>query len=50
MEDNIKEVYYADYCKECKHRDDDEAEDKCHECLNEPGRQDTHKPLNFEKR
>ena len=49
MSENLKEVYYSEYCNKCKHYEESEAEDSCHYCLEEPARNETHKPLNFEE-
>lgn len=48
MDENMKEVYFT-YCNTCKHKDADQADDICHECLNTPARQYSHKPINWEK-
>ena len=42
-----KEVYFNQYCKTCAHKDLAEDSDPCHECLNEPAREYSHKPLNY---
>lgn len=47
--DYMKEVYYDQYCDSCKHKDVPEAEDPCHDCLNEPARQYSHKPAKYEE-
>ena len=44
-----KEILYSEYCHKCKHRDESEAGDACHECLNTPARPNTHKPLNYKE-
>lgn len=49
MEDNYKEVYFGEYCKTCKWRDNLESEDPCHDCLNEPVNLHSHKPVKYEK-
>lgn len=50
MKDNMKEVYFDQYCASCQHVDEDEASDQCNECLNEPGRLYSHKPLNYKEK
>lgn len=45
-----KEVYFDQYCKTCKHKDLDEHEDPCDECLNEPQNLYSHKPVNWEEK
>lgn len=47
MEERYKLVDYEHYCGTCKHRDNSEADDICNECLCEPARIDTHKPINY---
>lgn len=46
---NIKEVYFGNYCGRCKFKKVPENQEPCEECLSTPGRQDSHKPLKFEK-
>lgn len=48
-EDNTKEVYFDQYCQHCKHKNVEETEDPCNECLTEGGRLYSHKPENFEE-
>lgn len=48
MEEAYKEVYFD--CNNCKHRDEDQADDTCHECLQTPVNLYSHKPINFESR
>lgn len=48
MEDNnYKEVYFDQYCKTCAHKDCKESDEPCHECLNEPARLYSHKPVKY---
>ena len=49
MEDSYKEVYFGVYCKQCKHELKDEADEPCHDCLNEPVNTYSHKPVYFEQ-
>ena len=44
-----KEVYFGDYCPNCKYRDIEETDDPCNECLNEPSNEDSHKPVRWKK-
>ena len=46
---NMKEVYFSEYCKTCINFDKKEDEDPCHDCLNEPARENSHKPLHYKK-
>lgn len=47
--DGMKEVYFNQYCSKCKHVAVEEGEDPCHDCLNEPVNQYSHKPVMFEE-
>lgn len=42
-----KIVDYEKYCKDCLYFTKEDFEDPCHECLNEPVNQDSHKPVKF---
>lgn len=48
MSDNYKEIYFFEYCKTCKHFDKTEEQEPCCQCLEEPARIDSHKPVNWE--
>lgn len=50
MECVYKEVYFQQYCKICKHELEDEAEDTCHECLQNPTNINSHKPVKYEEK
>lgn len=47
MDDNYKEVYFDEYCETCEYKDLKESDDPCDECLAEPARVDSHKPLKY---
>ena len=51
--ENWKEVDFYTYCAKCKHKDevqtDVEESIECHDCLNDPCRLYTCKPLNYEE-
>ena len=47
-EQNKKEVYFADYCKKCKHTKLQGNEDPCDECLEQNWNENSHKPIKFE--
>lgn len=49
MEHEYKEVYFDQYCKSCKHKDTDEKDDPCCECLDEPFNLNSHKPVRWEE-
>lgn len=46
---NLKEVLYGNYCGKCKYRKVPENNEPCEECLTNPSRIDSHKPLKFEE-
>jgi hypothetical protein len=46
---DLKEVRFDKYCNKCTHRNESETDDICNECLENPGMEDSHKPLNFEE-
>ena len=45
---NIKEVYFDEYCRECKYKNLEEHEEPCCDCLSIGGREDSHKPEYYE--
>ena len=47
MESKEKEVWFWMYCKHCKSAKTPEDQDPCDECLNHPGNEDSHKPVNY---
>ena len=49
METHDKEVRYDLYCRTCKHKDTDQADDPCDECLLSPMNEGSVKPVNYEK-
>ena len=46
---NMKEVYFYEYCKKCKHKDKQEDSQPCAECLKVGAREFSHKPLKYEE-
>lgn len=46
--ENMKIVKFDEYCKTCQHEKKKETEVPCYECLAEPARQYSHKPLKYE--
>lgn len=50
MEDNLKEVYFDQYCKSCEHWEKKDWEDPCNECLAVPANVCSHKPVNYEEK
>jgi hypothetical protein len=47
MDENMKEVYFSEYCKTCVNKDTDEGKDPCDECLTEGFRANSHKPARY---
>lgn len=48
--DSAKQVEFYGHCDKCKHHtSDDVYSETCDECLDEPVREGTCKPLNFEE-
>lgn len=45
-----KFVDFSEYCKKCIHKDKEEAEDPCYECLENPVNIGSHKPVKFEEK
>ena len=50
MEESYKEVYFDQYCKNCKHEKLKEIDDPCDECLNNPVNLYSHKPVMYEEK
>ena len=50
MEDCYKEVYFNQYCKDCKYAKMSEDGDPCFDCLNEPVNLYSHKPVKYEEK
>lgn len=46
---NTKEVYFNQYCSSCIHKDVDEKDDPCDECLTYPSNENSHKPINYKE-
>lgn len=46
--DCYKEVYFDQYCNNCKYKDKLEKDDPCDECLTEPVNLYSHKPVKWE--
>lgn len=47
---DLKHVDYRKYCPKCKYNDQQDYEDPCNECMDNPVNQDSHKPINFEEK
>ena len=50
MEGDLKEVFFSEYCKTCKHEKVKESESPCDECLDIPARADSHEPEYWEEK
>lgn len=50
MDEIYKEVYFHEYCVNCKHREVKNHEDPCNECLDKPLNLYSHKPVNWEEK
>lgn len=44
-----KEVQYYKYCTRCKYFKAPETEEPCNECLTNPSREYSHRPIMFEE-
>lgn len=49
VSNGMKEVYFDQYCKTCKHKNLKEHEEPCAECLDEGANQNSHKPVRWEE-
>ena len=50
IEQEYQEVAFYKYCEKCKHFISEESEEVCNECLENPIRQYSEKPINFEEK
>lgn len=50
MDERYKEVYFHQYCETCKHKDKEENEFPCDECLDSPLNLYSHKPTRWEEK
>lgn len=46
---DLREVYFNAYCPTCKHWKKEEADSPCNDCLEIPGRVDSHVPEYYNK-
>lgn len=44
-----KEVYFHEYCEKCKHKDVNDVDEPCNECLDTPINLYSHKPVNYKE-
>lgn len=49
MEYSKKFVAFNKYCETCKHKDVNEVEDPCNECLDNPVNDHTDKPIKYKE-
>lgn len=50
MENPYKHVAFDEWCNSCVHRNVEETEEPCNECLTNPVNLYSHKPVNYEKK
>ena len=50
MEIDYQEVYFNMYCKTCAHKNKNEREEPCNECIEQPYVLNSHVPINYKKR
>ena len=50
MAENLKEVRFDQYCETCKHKNVPDVKDPCNECLSEPCRLNSHRPVKYEEK
>lgn len=49
-DNNMKEVDYAQYCPTCVNANKKGEDDPCDDCLAEPARLYSHKPVNYKEK
>lgn len=50
MDEDYKEVYFHEYCKDCKHEKVKNTDEPCDECLGSPLNLYSHKPIKWEEK
>lgn len=45
-----KEVYFDQYCESCEHKDLNDYENPCNDCLANPGNENSHKPVEYKEK
>lgn len=50
MDTTIKEVDFEKWCKTCKYEKREEEEDPCWDCLDQPWRENSTKPIEWEEK
>lgn len=48
MDDQLKEVYFWEYCPTCKHKKKSGTEEPCNECLENLSNVNSHRPIKWE--
>ena len=48
-DNELKEVYYDQYCPKCKHWEKDAMDEPCDHCLDNPFNEHSHKPVDFKE-
>ena len=46
----VNKIVNFEYCKTCKHYEEDDYKDPCHDCLNNPTNINSRKPLRYEEK
>lgn len=49
MENQMKFVEFDKYCDKCAHKETNEWEEPCNECLSNIVNENSHKPVNFKE-
>lgn len=49
MEEQLKEVYFDQYCKSCENWKLKESEEPCNHCLSVPANVNSHKPVDYKE-
>lgn len=50
MTNDLKEVYFGQYCRLCKHFDKTDDQEPCSQCLEESVNLNSHKPVKWEEK
>lgn len=48
MDEQLKEVYFWEYCPTCKYKKKSGTEEPCNDCLSNPSNVHSHKPVDWE--
>ena len=50
IDEEYREVLFGKYCKTCKHKDCEDTEEPCNECLDNPTNLYSQKPVKYEEK